>query len=596
MTAFVKSLTILAVIVAVAVAGASLLAGAASAQITIVNGQTVNRGQDFRGNANQPDANVTPPANVDVGGLIATTHELAKKHFLENNNHINRLSTSGNFIDDDELKAKLDDHIALMAPEVRRQGVVVAQHGEVALAGGEHIQLDFGTGNKLQGITAKKQDLDTHIENKHAIITENSLVILSATAVTKLRANIIKGSGQTVASVGANTVSIEGDRISLDDGATGDVQILGPLIATADMSKAADIQASPTPQNTAIPSEAKETTAPLDANRRIAARTTDVTSTTKLDVSGIGNDTVAMDGDLFLGPSNPDDKVRSYIAVDLHNYMRYGVADNAITDSDLVKPSGWIAPNGVISLKAAHSASVFNSSADINRNMRRDRFATAMTKTNDAGIGGTDTDAIRATAAEFTLTSDGYTHRTTEKVLMKKHDNCMLLDQCMHSYAVQPVYVGSAVVSPAEIHKQHSVNLDTVLTILDGVVEQNGTMDSNRIRLPDGAAIRTGLTQAEGDLSDFGVLSNGSNRTFVGGTPGAIAHRDAGDISDATANSSLFTLNGQDTVSTAGGITGSAPPRYVIFGDTGQYVVSRSWSFGNAGIRLQSLLTPIPPQ
>ena len=128
-----------------------------------------------------------------------------------------------------------------MAPEARLQGVVVAQHGDVALASGEHIQLDFGTGNKLQGITVKKQDLDTHIENKHAIITEDSLVILSASAAAKLRANIIKGSGQTVASVGAKTVSIEGDRISLDDVATGDVQILGPLMATADMSNAANI-------------------------------------------------------------------------------------------------------------------------------------------------------------------------------------------------------------------------------------------------------------------------------------------------------------------------------------------------------------------
>ena len=302
-----------------------------------------------------------------------------------------------------------------------------------------------------------------------------------------------------------------------------------------------------------------------------------------------------MDGDLFLAPSNPDDEIRPYIAVDLHNYMRYDAVGNAITDSDLVRPIGWVVPNGVISLKVAHSASVFNSSPDIKWDMRRDHFATAMTRTNDAGIDGTDTDAVRATAAEFTLTSDGYTHRTTEKVFMKKHETCMLLDQCMHSYAVSPSDVGSAVVSPAEIHNQRSLNLDTVLTILDGVVEQNGTIDSNRIRLPGGAAIRTGLTQAEGDLSDFGVLGSSSNMTFVGGTASGIAHSNVSDIDDATANSSLFTINAEDTVSMAG-VTGSAPPRYVVFGDTDQYVVSRSWSFGNVGIRLYSLYPTIPAQ
>jgi len=224
-----------------------------STQKAIINWQEFNVGADAKVNFNQPgadsatlnrvlDANPSqifgqivapgqvilinpngayfaPSASVDVGGLIATTHELADKDFLDGNYQFKRNGATGKIINEGELKAKLDGYIALMAPEVRNQGVIVAERGTVALASGEHIQLDFGTGNKLQGITVTEQDLAAQIENRHAIIAEGGLVILSAKATAELRASVIKNSGQIVASSGANTVSMEGGRIILDGGA-----------------------------------------------------------------------------------------------------------------------------------------------------------------------------------------------------------------------------------------------------------------------------------------------------------------------------------------------------------------------------------------
>ena len=226
-----------------------------STQKAIINWQEFNVGQDARVNFNQPgvdsatlnrvlDSNPSqifgqivapgqvilinpngayfaPSASVDVGGLIATTHELADKDFLDGNYQFKRNGATGKIINDGELKAKLDGYIALMAPEVRNQGVIVAERGTVVLTSGEHIQLDFGTGNKLQGITVTEQDLDAQIENKHAIIAEGGLVILSARATAELRASVIKNSGEIVASAGANTVTMQGGRIILDGGPTG---------------------------------------------------------------------------------------------------------------------------------------------------------------------------------------------------------------------------------------------------------------------------------------------------------------------------------------------------------------------------------------
>jgi len=193
-----------------------------SSQKAIINWNEFNVGKDATVNFNQPGSNAAtlnrvldsspsqifgrivapgqvilinpngayfaPSASVDVGGLIATTHELADKDFLDGNYQFKRNGATGEIINEGELKAKLDGYIALMAPEVRNQGVIIAERGTVALASGEHIQLDFGTGNKLQGITVTEQDLDAQIENRHAIFAEGGLVILSARATAELRA------------------------------------------------------------------------------------------------------------------------------------------------------------------------------------------------------------------------------------------------------------------------------------------------------------------------------------------------------------------------------------------------------------------------
>ena len=192
-------------------------------------GQIVAPGQVILINPN--GAYFAPSASVDVGGLIATTHELADKDFLNGNYQFKRNGATGKIINDGELKARLDGYIALMAPEVRNQGVIVAERGTVVLAAGEHIQLDFGTGNKLQGITVTEQDFDAQIENKHAIIAEGGLVILSARATAELRASVIRNSGQIVASAGANTVTQKGGRIILE-GNTIEVNQGSKLIAT----------------------------------------------------------------------------------------------------------------------------------------------------------------------------------------------------------------------------------------------------------------------------------------------------------------------------------------------------------------------------
>ena len=52
-----------------------------------------------------------------------------------------------------EIKA-LDDYIALLAPEIRNEGLIFARMGTVTLASGKNIVLNFNDSKNLSSITA----------------------------------------------------------------------------------------------------------------------------------------------------------------------------------------------------------------------------------------------------------------------------------------------------------------------------------------------------------------------------------------------------------------------------------------------------------
>jgi filamentous hemagglutinin family protein len=84
-----------------------------------------------------------PGASVDVGGLVATTHSISNADFMAGASTFDRHGATGSVVNEGVLHATLGGYIALLAPEVRNQGVIVAQLGTVALAAGEAYQLQF---------------------------------------------------------------------------------------------------------------------------------------------------------------------------------------------------------------------------------------------------------------------------------------------------------------------------------------------------------------------------------------------------------------------------------------------------------------------
>lgn len=200
-----------------------------------IYGQISANGQVFLSNPN--GVYFSPTAQVNVGGLVATTGKANADDFMAGKAVFNREGATGSVVNEGQLKAAAGGYIALLAPEVRNQGVVIAQAGTVALASGEAITLNFNNaGTGLAGITTTPQAIAALVENRSAVLAEGGQIILSAHALATLQGAVVKNSGQlsaTSLTEKGGKIVLMADKIELSDtskmdanGATGGGTVL----------------------------------------------------------------------------------------------------------------------------------------------------------------------------------------------------------------------------------------------------------------------------------------------------------------------------------------------------------------------------------
>ena len=180
------------------------------AQPSQIFGRISANGQVFLTNPN--GVYFSPTARVDVGGLAATTHTMDVASFMAGGNTFNRNGSTGAVSNQGVLNAAAGGYIALLAPEVRNEGIVTAQAGTVALAAGEAITLNITGANTLAGITATPAQIQALVENKHVVFAPGGTVILSAQAADRLQGGVINNIG----SIEANGIAQRDGRIVLE--------------------------------------------------------------------------------------------------------------------------------------------------------------------------------------------------------------------------------------------------------------------------------------------------------------------------------------------------------------------------------------------
>src|SRR5262249_21488260 len=82
-------------------------------------------------------------AQVNVGGLIASSLDISLNDFMNGHNEFNSNGNAGAVINHGLIKAATGGSVTLLGGSVANDGVIVADLGQVTLGAGSHAALDF---------------------------------------------------------------------------------------------------------------------------------------------------------------------------------------------------------------------------------------------------------------------------------------------------------------------------------------------------------------------------------------------------------------------------------------------------------------------
>ena len=154
-------------------------------------------------------------SSLNVGAITATTHNISNDDFMKGLMTFDRNGSSGSIINDGSITANFDSYIALLAPEVRNSGLLIAKMGTVVMASGEKITLNFDSDHHLGSITSDPSIIKSLIENNYAVEVEGGRIILSANAINTIAGSLINQNGLLNAGSNATQLVKQGGQILL---------------------------------------------------------------------------------------------------------------------------------------------------------------------------------------------------------------------------------------------------------------------------------------------------------------------------------------------------------------------------------------------
>jgi filamentous hemagglutinin family protein len=156
-------------------------------------------------------------AQVNVGGLVAATLNMSNADFMAGRNvFTNDAGGKASVINRGTLTAAPGGYLALLAPEVRNEGVMSATLGTALLAAGNKVTLTLNNGSLL-GYSIDQGAIDALAENSQLIEAGGGRVILSARAADALGAAVVNNTGVIEArsmTRGGGQILLDGDFVS----------------------------------------------------------------------------------------------------------------------------------------------------------------------------------------------------------------------------------------------------------------------------------------------------------------------------------------------------------------------------------------------
>ena len=156
-----------------------------------------------------------PGSSVDVGGLTASTLNIANEDFLKG--QLRFAGDSQNPVINAGSITAQNGYVNLLAKEVVNEGIIAAQTGSVNLAAGSGMSLDYNGDGKMT-VAVTDGAYQSAVANKKLIQADGGLVVMTASGKDALMDSAVNNSGM----IQANTLGE----------ATGQISLTGDNIAT----------------------------------------------------------------------------------------------------------------------------------------------------------------------------------------------------------------------------------------------------------------------------------------------------------------------------------------------------------------------------
>ncbi len=189
-----------------------------------------------------------PTSSVDVGSFVASTLSIGDADFLAGRLNFRRDGTPGVIFNEGTIRSALGGYVALLAPEVRNAGLIMAEAGTVVLAAGEAVSFNFDPAAGVTGLLVDPARVQALVDNRRIVRAPGGQVIVSAQAHNELAAGVIRNTGEIVATgiaqdggriyLGASDTVEQGGLVDASSaaGKGGDVTVVAPTIALLDHS------------------------------------------------------------------------------------------------------------------------------------------------------------------------------------------------------------------------------------------------------------------------------------------------------------------------------------------------------------------------
>ena len=161
--------------------------------VSVIQGALNANGKVFLLNPN--GVLFTPSAQVNVGGIVASTLRMSTEDFLAGR-YVFEGAGSGAVVNQGNIAAAKGGFVGLIAAKITNTGNIVAPEGSVLVGAGNRVTLDLGGPIKIK---VEEAVLDALIEQGGAIRADGGLVYLTARAVGEVTSTVINHTGITEA-------------------------------------------------------------------------------------------------------------------------------------------------------------------------------------------------------------------------------------------------------------------------------------------------------------------------------------------------------------------------------------------------------------